>query len=360
MRKLDDINKVLRENGKPELKELPKGKEEEQAGKTQAELDAEKAAADKLAADELAKKNAAPAEKEIDDAAVIAYLNKQGIQAASLEDLKKPATPEDKEKIAERKEAEKLSWGLSNGKFTRKEYETLIKDSTDPEKLAFTDYYEKAKAEDPTLAEDQIQAEFAELYGLNEDVNSRKYKAGQQNLKIVSGQILKSKHEKIFSLDSEYAAHEQTQAFTKQREQKVIQQAPAYKKDVQDVMKDIKKITAQFDDKESYETEAADELMQKVEREFLSTNYAASKIEKGWTKEELKEIAITRVLREGFPILAKEIAVQYHNRKVAGTKGIPPGGTAKKDLKTPLTEAQQQMVDEYEKNKRVVEAPIAN
>jgi len=358
MSKLDDINKVLRENGKPELTELPSEKKPNPEGKTPEQIEAEKVAA------ELARKNEeeknTPQEKEIDDIAVLAYLNKQGINATSLEDLKKPVV-EDKEKIAERKEAEKLSWGLSNGKFTRKEYETLVTDSTNLEKLAFSDYYTKAKAEDPNLSDEEIQTEFAEIYGINEDVNSRKYKNGQRNLNVVANEILKSKHQKILALDNEFSSFEQQQLTAKEKERKIIAQAPIYKKDVQTAMNKIKKITAKFDDTESYEAQVADELITKVENEFLSPAYAAKMIEKGYTVDQIEEIGITRVLREAFPILTKEVAIQYHNKKVAGTKGVLPLAPVKlKDGQLALTEDQKKMVEEYQKNKREVETPIAN
>jgi hypothetical protein len=359
MGKLEDINKILRENGKPELTELPKPKEEKTEGKTTAEIEAENLAAAELAKKTEAEKNKTP-ERKIDADAVLAFLNEQGIVATSLEDLKRPAAPEDKEKIAERKEAEKLSWGLASGKFTRKEYETLVKDSADLEKLAFSDYHAKAKAEDPNLSDADIQAEFADLYGINEDVKSRRYKNGQHNLQVVASDLLAKKHQKILSLDSEYSAYEQSQNYTKEKQQKILLGAPAYKTAVQTAMTRIKKITAKFDDTESYEAQVADELIAKVEGEFLNPEYAAKMIDKGYTVEQIEEIGFTRVLREAFPIISKEVAVQYHKNKVAGTKGLPPAGFKDKRPKTALTEDQQKMVDEYEKNKREVEAPIAN
>lgn len=268
---------------------------------------------------------------ELSDATVLEYLKKnKGLSVVSLDDLNKPAIETDPEKAAEDRENAKLSYGLNKGLVNRKTHEQFILDRSNKQQLVFAQYYQEAKKEDPDLTDEDIQTEFAAKFGLDTEPATRKHKRGLQEIEILGDIILKNKYQNIYKLDGEYEAHEKSATSQRQFEQKILSEAPNYKKVVDDVFGELKKVSTKFSDEESYEVDVLDEAITGLKEKFLDQNYVAQMISQGYTKEGIKEIAFSALLNQNWPVFAKEIVNQALHKHQKGVKGILPVGNLEK------------------------------
>ena len=79
---------------------------------------------------------------EINDDAVLKYLQQKGLPVKSLDDLNKPITEDDLAKQAEDRESAKLTYGLNKGLFNRKTHEQYILDKNNKQQLVFAQFYQ--------------------------------------------------------------------------------------------------------------------------------------------------------------------------------------------------------------------------
>jgi hypothetical protein len=348
---LDQINALRRLQGQEPLTEMPV----EEGTKQRSEI------ADESNAEEPSKipVSTAPAEiPQINDDTVLKYLQQKGIQVNALDELNKPTTEADLAKQTEDRENAKLTYGLNKGLFNRKTHEQFILDKSNKQQLVFAQYYQDSKKEDPELSDEDIQVEFAAKYGLDSEPNTRKHKRGLQEIDILGDIILKNKYQNIFKLDSEYDVYERQTNSQKEFERKIIQEAPNYKKVVDEIFVDFKKITTKFSDDETYEIDVLDDSITSLKEKFLDKNFVAQKISEGYTKEELKEIVFTALLRQNWSVFAKEMINQALLKKQKGVKGITPLGIQKNEVDTNhLSEQQNAVLQRYFPNHQ---AQIAN
>jgi len=319
---LEQINAVRRMKGEELLTELPP---DTNTPPTEGDNNTPPIDTSNKTADD--KKPEIPA---VTDADVLKYLQQQGISVASIEDLKKPVTEEDLQKKAEDRESAKLTYGLNKGLFNRKTHEQFILDKSNKQQLVFAQYYQDAKKEDPELSDEDIQTEFAAKYGLDAAPNTRKHKRGAQEIEILGDIILKNKYQNIYKLDGEFDTYEKQTSSQKEFERKLLIEAPNYKKVVDDVFSDLKKIPVKFSEEESYEAEVLDDAINSLKDKFLDKNYVAQKIAQGYTKEEIKEIAFSALLSQHWTTITQEIVKQALLKHQKGVKGILPVGPQQK------------------------------
>jgi hypothetical protein len=293
-----------------------------------------------------------PAESipEVDEQTVLKFLAERGISVGSVNDLNKPVTEADLAKEAEERENAKLTFGLNKGLFNRKTHEQFILDRNSKQDLVFAHYVAEAKKEDPELTDEEIQTEFAEKYGLSSEPNTRKHKRGQEEINLLGDLILQKKYASIYKLDNEFDQHESQVKGQREVENKIKLQAPAYKKDIEDVFGELKKISHKYADDEQYELEASEESLNDLKAKFLDSNYASQKILQGYTKEQLKDTAFTAYLSQNWPTLVKKMAEQIAFKKEKGVRGIVP-------VSTQSPQAQDQV---SEQNKKVIQRIIPN
>lgn len=336
---LEAINAMRVLNGQTTLTELPKGEADGDNNEGKNSVDEAKKAADKLQADkdeaarllaEKDKSGTATEDQELSDEQLLKLLEKKGIKAATLADLTQKEVV-DPEKEKEDREIAKLTYGLNKGKFTKKQYDSFVSDKNDPKNLYYAKYHAEAKAEDAALTDEEIEQEFIAEHGLDADQKSRKYKNGQEKISLMADKLLRDKYGNIISIDQEYEAYDKQQRSKADFEKKVIASAPVYKKDLQDVFKDLKKITTKFEDGQEYEVAALDESIKSIEETMTEPKFVASQIGNGYTKENLKKTAWLLFLDSNLPYLLKEVANQHLNKHAAGTKGIPLLGGSKKN-----------------------------
>lgn len=275
---------------------------------------------------------------------------KAGRKITSWDELKPKPEELDAERQKEERETNKFIWGLQNKVIKKEENEAYIQDSKDIQQLVYRQRLQAALAEDPNLSEDEFKSEFEEEFGINAAEGSRRNKNGKDTLNRLAGEILKSTYSGIYELESKYSQFEQQSKAQKEREAKIKEGAPAYKQALDSVKAELKKIKAEINPEESFEIEAIDEDIDQVVSMLSDPEWASEQILKGTTKEQLKDIAWTALLKQSFPKLALQVAKQYHLKKAAGTKGIIKMNTGGEGEEYQLTEAQKVLVDLHKQN----------
>jgi hypothetical protein len=327
----------------------------EQIAADKAEADkilADKAEADRLQAEIDAKKNT-PAVVEISDEQLLeAIAKKSGRKITSWDELKPTPEVVDKEKEAEKRESEKLTFGLKKGLFNKKQYEGFISDSKNPIGLVFAAELNEAKKDDPDWNEDkekEFKEEFDAKFGLDLDPTSSKHKRGQKQINIIAETILRHSYSPIFNLEGEYSRFESENSKQKEIQDKIIAAAPVYKQDVTDSVSKLSKIDIAFGD-ETYEVPVSKEILDSIQETLMDKDFVSSKITQGYTKDEIYDIAHNLVISQNFASLSYEAAKQYRAKHEKGVRGIPQGGNLEKgsDPHEGLTEDQKKAIKFYQ------------
>jgi hypothetical protein len=327
--------------------------------KTPEEIAAEKEAADKLLAqqqederlrleEEAKQKNPPPVviAEPTDEQLLEAISKRSGRKISSFDELKPKPEEIDKEKLAEKREADKLSFGLQKGLFNKKQFENFIADSKDPIGLVYAAELQEAKKEDPAWDEDkerEFKEEFDEKFGLNLDQSSPKFKRGQKQLNIIADTILKSTYAPIYNLESEYGRHETEANQQAANKQKILETAPVYKKEVDEIVTNLASVDFPFGADEKYTVPVPKEMRDSIREILLDKDFVTSQILNGYKKEEIAQIATNMVITQNYPALAHEAAKQYRAKHEKGVRGIPEGGKIETggDPYENLTEAQR-------------------
>lgn len=302
--------------------------------KTQQEIDAEEAEKKRIEAEaEEAKKKSqtAPPEATVitdipEDQLLEAIAKKTGRSIKSWDELKPTPEAIDKEKEQEKREIDKLSFGLKKGFFNKSQYESFISDSKSPISLVYNAELEEAKSADPQWDADkekEFKEDFDARFGLDLDPTSAKHKRGQKQLGIIAENILRNTYSGILNLENEYSKYESQEKSKSEQHKKVLAAAPIYKKDVEEAMASIKEIEIPFGKDEKYTVKVPDDILQSVQETLMDQDFVKSKILEGYKKEEIVQIAHTMAISQNFSILAYEVAKQYRHKHEKGVRGIP-------------------------------------
>lgn len=359
----------LNADGTPLTAELTDEQKIEAEQKQKAQEEADKTAEEEkkkiIAADEEKKKNNPPAadpiETELDDEKVLAYFkNKKGKEFTSLEDLinpKKELTEQEKQELKEKRDSEKIAYGLQKGKFSKKELESFITDTSNPQGLVFAAYVASQKEIDATLTDEEIKDEFEDKFSLNEEPDSRKYKAGQVLLNNIAGKLINDRHSKILNLETDYSAFENTTATQNAEAAKIQAQTPIYKRDVEQIKSEVGKISLKMANDEVFETTLSEDVVNETILKLLAPEQIERQINKGWTKEEIKQVAQTTAILQNLPTIMQEYADKQVLKKQAGARGIPPVNERRTRLISDeqLSENQKRAQEHY---KSVLNIPV--
>jgi len=345
---LTEEQKIEAQKKEDAEKEAAKGQK-----KNDEELDAEKnkiIAADK---EKSTQQNTIVAE-ELDDEKVLAYLkNKKGKEVASLEDLinpKKELTPEEKEKLVEVREANKYSYGLSNGLFSKKELENYIADSKNPTETVFSAYAAKQKELDPALTDKEIKEEFDSEFGLDEDdKESRRYKKGQVLLNNLAYNIINQKYPNILNLENNYSDYEKTTSEQKEAENKIATKTPLYIKDLEAVKNEMSKVSFQIGKDDIFEIDLPSASVENVISKMMAQEQIQKQVSRGWSKEELKQVAQTTAIIENLPFLLKSYGDAQVLKNQKGVRGVPPTDDRRQRVlqEAELTDRQKEALNFY-------------
>lgn len=355
---LEQLNTLRKANGQEPLTELPEalgGKKKEDGGgaggddnsdtETPEQIEAKRKLAEEAnkgkALDDVGKEPG-----ELTDAQLLALLDKRGIKAANLDDLIKKE-PIDEVKAAEQREAAEIAFGLTGGHFNKKEYDQFVKDFENPQELVYGEFFDETKATNPDMSDEDIQAEFLAMYGLDKGKDEWQHKRGLKLMKERAIALLNGKHKKIFSAKEAFSKTEKDSATAAETKKKVAAALPAYKRDVDEILSELKKITIKVSDEENIDLDGNDEMLTGIKEDLLSPEYYSSKLALGYDKVTLKQAIVAGVLAKNFTALTVKAATQYHEKHKAGTHGVPAGGAgaAKVVNMDGLTDAQKKYVE---------------
>jgi len=282
---------------------------------------------------------AAPAvEAELSEEAVLAWLKKKN---PTIESLSSILPQEDPAEAEAKREANKLSYGLSNGKVSKKEYEQYVTDKSNKEAVVYAEFLASERQDNPEAEEDEIRDAFMEHYGLTADKNSAKYKRGEKALEREAESILRARHAKVYNLDGEYDAFERNNASEAERQAKILSETPRYKADVEAAIESLKSHKIQMADGEDFVYEFPKEYIDVLKGHYFNPEYVASLIEQGLSKEAIAETVTMTAIRENQSQILKDYGEKILLKHQAGARGIGPVqlGTSEED-KT-LTEEQK-------------------
>lgn len=357
----------LNEKQKQALAHFGKTTESKETVKTQAELDAEKKIADDAIAAEAKKKEdeaaaLAEAEKqklaqsqkvEPTDAELLEMASKRtGRTIKSWDDLKLSPTEEEKKKSQETRDSDKLSFGLKKGLFNKDQYEAFIADTKSPTTLVYNRELAEAKKDDPEWdaeKEKEFKAEFDEKLGLELDPTSAKYKRGQRQILTMADSLLKKEYGSIYQLENEYSKYENDLSSREATKQKILAAAPAYKESALKAVESVSNIEFPFGS-EKYTVPVPAEAVKALTELFLDNEFTTNQILKGYTSEELKQVAHNYILSQNYQTLAFEAAKQYRQKHEKGVRGIPESGKLEHTEPVVLTEKQQKALDHFKGN----------
>jgi len=271
-------------------------------------------------------------------------------------DFKVEDTEAEIEAKKDKRENDKIAYGLTSNKFTKKLYEKFISDTKNAKDLVLNQYTSEQKAIDPELSDDEIISEFNSKFGLDQDEDSRQYKRGIKELGLLSETILKQNYGSILDIDKEFDTYEAAQLTAKELKDKILTQAPIYKQDVESIYEGLKSISIPFGEDKTYNVTIPNALVNALKEVELGTDYAAEQIKNGYDKEGKANTARMGLIINNLPFIIQSIADQINSGRAAGTRGIPPLDGTKASEPKRLTPQQQEASDRiYGRN-----VPIAN
>ncbi len=357
---LEIQNEIRARNGLLPLTELPTPQEteEEKTLRLQKEDDDKKAEEEKARLENEDKAAKAEEERlrieaeklkvlpdELDDATLLAQVQKRNPKIKSFEDLAPKPTAEEIEQEKDNREADKLAWALKTGRVKKKELEGFIQDSKNAQAVVFNSYSAKIKAADPDKTDDEIKQLFEERYGLDKDPESWQYKQGQEELSVLADKHLQKNYGSILSLENEYSSYEKANNEKSSLESKVLANAAAFKRDVDDVFSNAAIYRRKIGD-HSYEIPLPTEFLERTKSEFLSEDFVKKQIIAGWDKQSLQQLAENVAVLGNQDYINTKIAEQYHLNHQKGTRGIAPDLNRRSEVDTKLSDEKQQKAAE--------------
>lgn len=270
-------------------------------------------------------------EIELTDAQVLAYIKKaKGKEITSLDDFinpKKELTAEEKTAATLKREDDMFAYGLSQGLFSKNELSDFIKETANPTDLVYAAYAADQKEKDTDLTDKELREEFNEKFGVDiENKEDRHYIAGQNLINKIAGGIINAKYPKILNLDKEYSSFENSISKQKELENKVATQKPIYQKDLSQIKANLKTVSVPINEKENFELTLEDSVIEEVMNEMLADSFSKGRIENGWEKDHLRQVAVSTGIMKSLPKLLKDYSDKKELEKQAGLRGVKPAG----------------------------------
>jgi hypothetical protein len=276
-----------------------------------------------------------PAAIEITDDVLMKELNKRGIQASSLTDfLPKPS--EDEIKLAtEKRNSQKLAFGLSTGKFNQNEYDAFIKAQENRLEVVKDELVEKIKAANPDFTPDQVAEKLAIYTFANLPQDDILRIQREQELMDLADTKIKNKYANIINLDNDYDQYEQGITNKANFERKVQAALPVYQNDLKTVLGGLSVLETSVNDVQNpannvpIKVTFSEADLREVEEAFLQPEQIVRQIKAGYTIETIREEAETVLLKKHWQRLLSQAAKDYNSvqkeKYINGRKGLMPG-----------------------------------
>jgi hypothetical protein len=297
-----------------------------------------------------------PVMREMTPEEILAKVSEMtGRPVKSWDELKPTPEVVDEEKRKEERESAKISWALQQKIVNKNQYEGFIADSKDPKDLVYRARLQEAEKEDGfNLLE--FDAEFEEEFGLDQKEGTRRYKNGQDTLKRIAGQILKSTYGSVYDIENKYSQFEKAQSDVAAKTQKVKEGIPEYKKTLDSIKGKLGKITTSFSETETYEVDGIEDAVNEAITLMSQPSFVEDKILNGYKEEDLQDIAWTIVVKNNFKTLTKKIVDQALLRNGKGSKGLLKMDGGSDENQYELTDSQQKLKSIIEQNTVVAPA----
>jgi len=294
---------------------------------------------------EKTKQNESVDEDDIDTEKLLKALSKvTGRTISSLEELEVPKqelTKEQLEKRAQERETAKMEFGLKNKIISKDQIESFLSDKNNPTEVAYSVYATNIKDLNPELTDKQIRERFEERYSLNEDEDSVEFKAGQGELNLIAKTAIERNHSDYLSLESKYAAFEQSQTKEAERKASILKKAPQFRNDIKAVAERCKNITVA-----GKKVEIGDDIIGEYVNEIFASPETESIIENGYTLEGLENALKDKIVKDNLDNIVTGLIDAAVLKAQAGVRGVIPekktglskvynelkGEDAKKDL----------------------------
>lgn len=293
----------------------------------------------------------AKTDDEIEEEKILAILSKKaGKQITSLDEVlnpKKVETIEEPVLSEQERENAMVAFALQNKKISKTEIESFIADTKDLQSVAYGFFAENLKELEPDLTDKQIMARFEEKYAINEDEDSKEFKMGQREMNFVANTLIKQKHSKYMGLNTEYSSFEQAQLAEKTRQASILQKAPQFKRDIEEVTKRLSKFKVA-----GYDVELGDDILQEYKDEVFASTHSEKIIEAGYSLDGLEKAFKDRILTDNFDSIVEKVLEVDRLKNQAGTRGIIP----EKNQQKQKFYTDQQVKQEEELQKRLQNA----
>lgn len=266
---------------------------------------------------------------------LIKMLNERaGIKLNSFDDLKPQPTADELREQAEKREANKLAYGLSTGKFKKEDYDAFQQAQTNKMEVITAEITDKITTANPDLTADQVAEQVAmyTLSNLPEDSILRQER--QAELILLADSKIKNKYKNIVNLDIDFEQHEQGVTNKTNFENKVKASLPVYRTDLATALSSLRTIEVPVNDTKNPENDAtvtltfSDADIKEVEDAFLHPDQIVRQVKDGFTLESIKEEAETVLLKKHFARLVSQASKNYNSiqkeKYIQGRKGMLP------------------------------------
>lgn len=270
-------------------------------------------------------------EDEVSDEALIKLLQKRGISAASLEDLKPKIDPAVE---AEKRENKKITFALENNLISKKEYDSYISDSSNAEGLVYSNFAKEALEDNPELTDAEIREDFEQTYAIDSNTETLKYKRGQRLLAQEAEKLIREKHSKYFGIDSHFNEFEKASATSAKQSAKIKEQSPVYIKAVEDSIAELSNLNFVVGES-TYSIKVPASNFEEIRKAWNEKSVAEKNILASLSKEEIKGAIEMTLLKGSMGQIISSIVGKELEAKAKGVRNIPLDETIKNTNITP-------------------------
>ena len=280
-----------------------------------------------------------PATAELTDEQLIELLNKRaGISLSGLDALnalKPQPTEEEIRAEQEKRNTEMLTYGLSQGKFKKEDYDAYQLALANKKDLVRSEVSAQLRAAYPELDDTAIEEKVANYLFEHLPEDDALRIAREKEIMTLSDMKIKEKFKNIVDLPKDFDQYNEGINNKANFERKVQATLPVYKADVSTALKSLQKFTVTVPDSKNpannvdVELSYSDTDLKEVEEMFLTPDQIIRAVKQGLTIEQIAGEANLVLMQKHLPRLISQAAKTYSATQketyIQGRKGLTPG-----------------------------------
>lgn len=262
---------------------------------------------------------------DLSDAQLLEILNKRtGAVLSNLNDLKPKPTPAEIAAQEQERQTAMLTYGLSQGKFKKEEYDAYNHALANKMSVVREDVKEQFTVLFPELSPDAIEEKVALYLFENLDPADNIRQTREKELIALSEMKIKDKYKNIVNLPTDYAQYEEGLNKQVNFEKKVQATLPVYQSDVKRALQSLKSFSVPVADSKNpantvnVNLQYDDKDLAEVEEQLLSNDQIIRAVKEGYTFEQLKEMSELVLWKKHGPRLISQAAKQYNTVQKEG------------------------------------------